>query len=174
MKLTAILILMLALGALYGAQQSTTPTKGLAVVLRAESVQHAFSLKDEVTLDFEILNEGPSAIGVYAHLGMGYQGGIILHVLDSNGAEIPSPTLEHDFLYPADVQDPKNYFELRPSQFFGSRQRFTISELVGKPGSYKLLAEYHCPVDTNSAKVKNFWGMEQKSVVSEQVSFDVR
>jgi hypothetical protein len=112
-------------------------------------------------------------VGVFAKLGMGYQGGVILHILDITGAEVEPPTLAHDSLDLSAMRDAKNYFELQPQHFFGTRQRFAVSELISKPGHYKLLAEYHCPVDSKYAKVANFWGVERKSLVSSEVEFNV-
>lgn len=145
----------------------------LGVELRNLTKRPSYGLKDSVVLDVEIFNSGAEPVGVFAKLGMGYQGGIILHALDRAGAEVQPQILPHDFLDLRAIQDPKNYFELQPGQFFGTRQKFAILELVSKPGHYKVLAEYHCPVDPKDGKVGNFWSIERKSVVSREIEFNI-
>jgi hypothetical protein len=145
----------------------------LTIEIRSLTGQHSYSIKDSVLLDFEIINSGREPVGVFAKLGMGYQGGVILHVLDSVGAETQPPSLAHDFLDVRAIQDANSYFELEPGRFFGTRQRFAVSELVGKAGHYKLLAEYHCPVNSKDGKIGNFWSIERKSVVSGEIAFNV-
>ncbi len=80
---------------------------------------------------------------------------------------------EHDFLDLRAMQNPRSYFELPPYQFFGTRQKFAVTELVSKPGHYKLLAEYRCPVDAKDGKVGNFWSVERGSIVSREIEFNV-
>lgn len=146
----------------------------LKIELRNLTERHSYSFKDFIVLDFVIINTGREPVGVFAKLGMGYQGGVILHVLDSEGAEIQPPSIEHDFLDFRGMRIPQNYFELQPGHFLGTRQKFGISEFVWKPGHYKLLAEYHCPVDAKDGKVGNFWSIERKSVVSSEIELNVK
>jgi hypothetical protein len=174
MKVAATLILavMLSLAQLPG--QHASSAGRLTIEVRNLTERHSYGLKDSVVLDFEIINSGSQPVGVFAKLGMGYQGGFILHVLNDMGAEIEPPTLAHDFLDFDAMQNARNYFELPPHQFFGTRQEFAVAELVGKPGLYKLLAEYRCPVDARYGKVGNFWSVERKSVVSGEIEFNVK
>jgi hypothetical protein len=174
MRVAAALVLVLVLS-FVGLLGHPAPQGGkLEVDLRNVTEQHSYRLKDSVVLDFEIINSGSQPVGVFAKLGMGYQGGVILHVLNDTGAEIEPPTLAHDFLDLGAMQDARNYFELPPHQFFGTRQKFAVTELVSKPGHYKLLAEYRCPVDAKDGKVANFWSVERKSVVSREIGFNVK
>jgi hypothetical protein len=53
------------------------------------------------------------------------------------------------------------------------RQSFLLSELVSKPGHYKLIAEYHCPIDSKYAKIRDFWGIERKSIISAELDLTV-
>ena len=165
------LAVMLSLAQPPGQHPSSAGT--LTIELRDPTEPHSYGIKDSILLDFEIINSGREPVGVFAKLGMGYQGGVILHVLNSAGAEVQPPTLAHDFLDDHAIRDARNYFELEPGQFFGTRQKFAVSELVNNPGHYKLLAEYHCPVDPKEGKVGNFWSIERKSVVSSEIQFNV-
>src|SRR5256885_6049697 len=162
MRIAAVLILAVMLSSARLPGMDSPQGGELTVELRNLTRRLSCALKDSIVLDFEIINSGSQAVGVFAKLGMGYQGGIILHVLDETGAEIEPPTLAHDFLDFRAAQDAKNYFELQPGQFFGTRQKFAVLELVSKPGHYKLLAEYHCPVNPKDGKVKNFWSIERR------------
>lgn len=172
---TAALLLFFFLLSLVGLPGQPAPQGGkLEIDLRNLTGQQSYHLKDSIVLDFEIINSGSGPVGVFAKLGMGYQGGVILHVLDSVGAELEPPTLEHDFLDLDAMQDARNYFALPPHQFFGTRQKFTVRELVSKPGHYKLLAEYHCPVNEKEGRAENFWSIERKSVVSQEVQLKVK
>ena len=173
MKVAAMFLLIVILNFSGALGQGAVQDEGLNISLRKVTQQPSFSLKDSVVLDFEIINPGSAPIGVFAKLGMGYQGGVILHVLDSTGAEVQPPTLAHDSLDLEGMQEAKNYFELQPHQFFGTRQKFAVSELVSKSGHSKLLAEYHSPVESKYAKAANFWGIDRKSVVSSDVEFNV-
>jgi hypothetical protein len=173
MRLAAILTLVIMLSFTGALGQGAVQGEGLNINLQNLTPQRSFGLKDSVVLDFEILNSGSTPVGVFAKLGMGYQGGVILHVLDSAGADVRPPALAHDSLDLEAMQDARNYFELQPHQFFGTRQKFAVSELVSEPGHYKLLAEYHSPVDSKYAKVADFWSIERKSVVSSEVDFNV-
>ena len=166
--LAAVLCCALSLG------QDEPRTGKLEVRVRGISGARSYNLKDSIELDIEIFNPGPEPIGVFAKLGMGYQGGIILHVLDSAGAEVQPRILAHDFLDVRAMKAPENYFELQPGQFFGTRQRFVVSDLVAKPGRYKLRAEYHCPVDAKYGKVRNFWSIERKSIVSKEFELTIQ
>jgi len=173
MTSSAVLTLILMLSSIGGVGQLDAQAGGLDLGLRYVTRQLSFSMKDSLVLDFAILNSSSRPVGVFAKLGMGYQGGIILHVLDSAGAEVQPPVLAHDFLDLRGMDERKNYFELQPGQFWGTRQSYSVSELVWKAGRYKLLAEYHCPVDSKYAKVANFWGIEHKSVISGELEFIV-
>lgn len=173
MRVAAALTLAVVLSFAQLQGQHASRTSRLTIEVRNLTEQGSYGIKDSLLLDFEIINSGREPIGVFAKLGMGYQGGVILHVLDSGGAEIQPPTLEHDFLDVRAIEDAKNYFELQPGQFFGTRQKFAVSELVSKPGHYKLLAEYHCPVSAKDAKVANFWSIARKSVVSREIDLKV-
>ena len=154
-------------------RQHASSAGSLTIELKNLTEQRSYGMKDSILLDFVIINSGHEPVGVFAKLGMGYQGGVILHVLDSAGAEVEPPTLAHDFLDARAMQDARNYFELQPREFFGTRQRFTVRELVSKSGHYKLLAEYHCPINPKEGKVGNFWSIERKSVVSRKIEFNV-
>jgi hypothetical protein len=173
MRVAALtLAVMLSFAQLPG--QHSSSAGRLTIEVRNLTEQRSYGIKDSILLDFEIINSGREPIGVFAKLGMGYQGGVILHVLDSKGAEAQPPTLAHDFLDVRAIQDAKNYFQLGPGQFFGTRQEFAVAELVSKPGFYKLLAEYRCPIDTKDGKVGNFWSVERRSVVSSEIEFNVK
>ncbi len=173
MKVAAALVLVLALS-FAGLLGQPAPQGGkLEIDLRNLTAQRSYRLRDSIVLNFEIINSGSQPVGVFAKLGMGYQGGVILHVLNETGAEIEPPTLEHDFLDLRAMQNPRSYFELPPYQFFGTRQKFAVTELVSKPGHYKLLAEYRCPVDAKDGKVGNFWSVERGSIVSREIEFNV-
>jgi hypothetical protein len=174
MRVAAALMLAFMLSCARLPTQHATQANELRVDLRNLTERRSYGLRDSVVLDIEIINAGSEPVGVFAKLGIGYQGGVILHALDSAGAEVQPQVLPHDFLDPRAIQDPKNYFELQPGQFFGTRQKFAILELVTKPGHYKALAEYHCPVDPKDGKVGNFWSMERKSVVSKEIEFNVK
>ena len=174
MRVAAPLTLMVMLSFAQLPGQHASSAGKLTIEVRNLTGLRSYGIKDSILLDFEIINSGREPVGVFAKLGMGYQGGVILHVLDSAGAEIEPPTLEHDFLDVRSIQDAKNYFQLEPGQFFGTRQKFAVSEFVSKPGHYKLLAEYHCPVDPKDGKVRDFWSIERKSVVSKEVELNVK
>ena len=173
MRIASAITLLIMSNFLVAIGRPIAESDALQLNLRNLTQQHSFGLKDSVVLDFEIINSSSEPVGVFAKLGMGFQGGVILHILDTSGAEVQPPTLPHDSLDSRTMQDAKNFFELQPGQFFGTRQRFVVSELVSKPGHYKLLAEYHCPVDPKYAKVGNFWSIERKSVVSTEMEFNV-
>jgi hypothetical protein len=173
MRGITVLVLVLILNLTGAGAQRPAQGDGLSLNIRNLSPQHQYGMDDSVVLEFEITNSSAAPVGVFAKLGMGYQGGVILHVLDASGVEVQPPTLAHDFLDLRAAQESKNYFELQPEQFFGTKQKFAVSELVGKPGHYKLMAEYHCPVDPKYAKVANFWSIERKSIVSSEMEFNI-
>ena len=168
---TLILAVMLNFARLPG--QPPAQADSLRVEIRNLTERASYGLNESIELDVKIINGGSKTIGVFAKLGMGYQGGLILHVRDASRAEVQPPTLAHDFLDLAAIQDAKNYLELRPGQFLETKQRFSLRELISKPGHYKLFAEYHCPVETKYAKVANFWSIDRKSVVSPEIEFRV-
>jgi len=145
----------------------------LNLSLRVMGQQRSLTLRDSIILHFEISNSSQHPVGVFAKLGMGYQGGLILHIVDAAGAEVQPPVLPHDALDLEAVRDVRNYFQLQPSQFFGTSQSFLLSELVSKPGHYKLIAEYHCPVDSKYAKITDFWDVQRKSIISSELDLTV-
>jgi hypothetical protein len=172
---SAVALLLIFVLAFAGLLAQSAPQNGkLEMEVRNLTEQPSYRLKDFLVLEFEIVNTGTEPVGVFAKLGMGYQGGVVLHVLNDTGVEMEPPTLAHDFLDVPALQNATNYFELQPHQFFGTRQKFSVSELVSKPGHYNLLAEYHCPIDAKHSKVAKFWGVEHKSIVSSDIGLNVQ
>lgn len=168
---TVVLLSLLAAPIAYG-----KPSNGqeLGIRLTDLSASKTITLSDSITLEFTVINSGSSPVGIFTQLGMGYQGGVILHVLRQDGSEIQKPILFHDTLLESDVMNKNNYTQLIPDHFIGMQQTFKVSELVTKPGHYKLLAEYHSPIETKYAQIENFFGIERKSIVSNQVVLIVR
>lgn len=134
MRVAAALTLSIVLSLARPPAQHSAPTGKLEVELRDLTKRRSYRLKDSVLLDVEIINSGSDPVGVFAKLGVGYQGGVILHALDSAGAEAQPQILPHDFLDLRATDNPKSYFELQPDQLFGTRQKFAVLELVSKPG----------------------------------------
>ena len=71
-----------------GAEQSPTQGDGLSLNLRNLTEHRFYGMKDSIVLEFEVINLSSKPVGVFAGLGMGYQGGMILHLLDATGAEV--------------------------------------------------------------------------------------
>src|SRR5215470_15039150 len=98
MKVTAALVFaLISFAASYG---SRLPAQALQLQVELQNLnpQPEYSLQDSIALDIQIVNAGSQPVGVFAKLGMGYQGGVILHILDSAGTEVQPPVLAHDFL----------------------------------------------------------------------------
>lgn len=169
----ALLAVMLLLPLEVVAGGSPPKSQGLRIQLTSLGDARISRMSDSVVLRFQITNVGSAPIGIFTELGMGYQGGVILHVLRPDGSEIQKPVLYHSSLQSGDVDNQHNYTELMPNHFIGMVQEFKISDLVAKPGHYKLLAEYHSPVDSNDTTIRNFFGAKENSVVSNTVKLDV-
>jgi hypothetical protein len=173
-KLIFIIIMIAGVSSIRASGQSPNRDSELSINLRVLNEQRSYSIKDSIKLQFEVVNSSSSPIGIFSKLGMGYQGGIILHLLDRSGAEIQPPVMAHDSLNLSEMQDKRNYFSLPPGELLGARQTFILSDLVTKPGHYKLLAEYHSPVDAKYADIPNFWSIDRKSIVSSQIELQVK
>lgn len=168
-----IVMIVLPFAAL-SAKSSAKPQKLLSVNMTVLNNASSYTLNDSIVLRFQITNVQPTPIGIFTELGMGYQGGVILHVLRSDGSEVQKPVLSHFPLQPSDITNKNNYIELLPNHFIGMVQTFKVSDLVRKPGNYKLLAEYHSPVDSSHTTVRNFFGVKENSVVSNEIELNVR
>ena len=133
-----------------------------------------YTFSDKIVLEIMLYNNSLKPIGLYSKLGLGYQGGLIIHIQDGNGKDVMPPTLQHDFLDLKSINDPISYVLLNPNHLIGVRHSFELSEFVSKPGKYKMIIEYHSPIDPSGSKVENLWGSNRKSIISGPINLKIK
>ena len=138
MRVAAVITLLIMISFAVGAEQSPTQGDGLSLNLRNLTEHRFYGMKDCIVLEFEVINLSSKPVGVFAGLGMGYQGGMILHLLDATGAEVQRATVDSDPLDTDAIIDARGYFMLKPYMFFGTRQKYAVPELVRKPGRLQV------------------------------------
>lgn len=173
-------MLLILVGVTMSAQNShaqpsqAAQSSGLAISVRTLGAIEEYAVGDKIDLEITLYNSSLNPIGLYSKLGLGYQGGLIIHVLDGNGKEVMTPSLQHDFLDLKAIEDPKNYILLNSHHLLGVRHSFILSEFVAKPGYYKMIVEYHSPINPSTVVVENLWGSNRKSIISDSLNLKIK
>lgn len=140
--------------------------------------QTTYSLSQSLVIDVGITNDGPDVVYIYGDISWGYMAGLVLTLRDESGKEI-APVLMDDTVLPPPPRndDPTMFIKLGANNFFGTRRRLAVTELVKNPGRYSLQVEYRSPlfyryVDPKLRRLPALWH-EDPSIFSKTIMFEV-
>jgi len=188
---TAIFSICLAFGAVFAsragaaqndpcsrttARQTARGMDGVKLVLVTDI--KTVSLQDSLVLDVALRNDGQEPIFVYADIGWGYGAGLVIRLRNHEGQEI-GPVFRDDRMLPPPPSndDPAIFTRLDRDNFFGTRRKLALKDLVTTPGKYTLQIEYRSPlpcrfVDPKLQRLPALWH-EDASIFSNQVAIEV-
>jgi len=134
------------------------------------------ALDGKLKVTISLLNDGVHPLTVYGELLRGYAGGIVLHVKDASGKDVPPKSLDDDLVPPPSPRSQGNgrFLTLFPGHFWGRTEEVMVSELVDKPGTYHLTISYQSPLPRSLGHGQFFWGRENPPVMSNEVVFRVQ
>jgi len=150
-------IIAAALGAILWAQARTAGHAAMPVLQEGEQkLKHIedvhvllvcdktkASLKQNLTLDASVRNDGPDDIYLFQSMEWGYGGGMDLYVEDQSGRRV-GPT--HSSLEPPPTpDDPTVLVRLEQGCFYGFRGHMDVSYLVPREGRYTMKVIYRTP-----------------------------
>jgi hypothetical protein len=124
----------------------------------------------DAVLEFEvrIVNGTTTDLWLFGDLRWGARGGLVLNVgpWDRSG---PLPLfLDHAEFTKEELRDLKSFVRLRPGAFLGTKRLMKVSDLVRKPGDYRIWVEYQSPLPT-AAFDETFWSAESGTLASRAV-----
>jgi hypothetical protein len=145
---------------LWAADRSPT----LEFVLRHETV----TMDDVLDTEARIVNSTGDDLWVFGDLRWGARAGLVLNVgpWERDG---PLPLLiDHAEFTKEELTDEQSLVRLRPGAFIGRKRKVKVSDLVRKPGEYRIWIEYQAPVSATAFE-RPFWSAEKATLVSRAI-----
>lgn len=136
------------------------------------------SFRDSLVIDVGLRNDGPQDVYIFQGLAWGPGGGLVLHLRNQDGAEIPPVVFDETVMAPPRSQhDSTMFIRLEEGNFFGTRRELPLKDLVKAPGKYSLQVEYRSPVplhffDKKLQSLPALW-QEDPSILSNEVPIEV-
>jgi hypothetical protein len=169
---TAMLVLGISLFVAAPSAQSTKEGQQvLTVTLAADRAR--YSLRDHINLDVRLTNVSNMPVTVFGELLWGYAGGLVLHVTDSSGREIPSRTLDDDMVVPSALVDRISFAVLNRNHYLGTTRVEPLEEFIREPGTYFIEVQYLSPVSRELGQGPGFWSREKGPVRSNKIGVHV-
>jgi hypothetical protein len=133
------------------------------------AVSHETVSMDEV-LDIEvrIVNSTTNNLWVFGDLQWGMGAGLVLNVgpWERDG---PLPLfIDHAEFTKEELTDTRSFVRLCPGAFIGRKRQVKVSDLVRKPGEYRISVEYQAPLPA-AAFDQPFWSAEKATLFSRAV-----
>lgn len=166
-----VLGIFLSVAALSTARSAKDEDPMLTATLTSDRT--AYSLADNIRLDFRLTNSGKSPLSLFGELLWGHAGGLVLRITDMSNNEIPAKALDDDMVVPATLEDRNSFVVLNPRHYLGTTRLEHLSEIVEKPGTYFIQIEYISPVPGEFGQGPNFWGREKPPVWSNKIEVHV-
>lgn len=132
-----------------------------------------YSLADDIHLDVRVTNAGASKLTVFGELLWGYAGGLVLHVYDTSGKDVPAKSLDDAMVVPSTLEDCHSFVILNRDHYLGTTRVDHLSDLVEKPGTYFIQVEYISPVPREFGQGPDFWSREKQPVWSNKIEVQV-
>jgi hypothetical protein len=129
-------------------------------------------MDDDLELEVRLLNATTEDLWVFGDLRWGPRGGLVLNI-GPWGLDGPLPLIiDHAEFTKDELRDTRSFVRLRPDAFIGRKRRMRVSDLVRKPGEYRIWIEYHAPLPA-AAFDQPFWSAEKPTLVSRAVILTV-
>jgi hypothetical protein len=130
------------------------------------------SMDDVVHLDIRIVNSTTDVLWIFGDLRWGPRGGLVLNV-SPWGPDGPLPlVVDHAEFTKDELSDTRSLVRLRPGAFVGRKREMKVSDLVRKPGEYRIWVEYQAPLPA-AAFEQSFWSAEKPSLTSRALTLIV-
>jgi hypothetical protein len=126
------------------------------------------SMDDILDLEVRIVNSTSNDLWVFGDLRWGARAGLVLNVgpWERDG---PLPLfIDHGEFTKEELADTRSFVRLRPDAFVGRKRQVKVSDLVRKPGEYRIWIEYQAPLPA-AAFDQPFWSAEKASVISRPI-----
>jgi hypothetical protein len=130
------------------------------------------TMDDALELEVRVVNATQQDLWFFGDLRWGHRAGLVLNVgpWDREG---PLPLfLDHAEFTREELRDPRSFVRLRPRALIGQQRRIKVSDLVRKPGEYRLWVEYDAPLPA-AAFDRPFWSAERGTLMSRAVLLHV-
>lgn len=155
---------------------STVVLLGAPIVARAQpkvelaikGSDRPLKMQDLLECEVRVLNSTKDPIWIFGDLRWGMRGGVVLNVSpwERDG---PLPLfIDHAEFTDEELHDRRSFVRLRPGAFIGRKREIKVSELVRKPGEYRVWLEYTAPLPA-VAFDEPFWSAEKGSLFSAAV-----
>jgi hypothetical protein len=185
-RMIAVLALLIAEVTLVPAARANPPLSGKERIMKPRDQVKVFlitdraspSFRDSLVIDVGLRNDGPDDVYIFQGLAWGPGGGLVLHLRNQDGAEIPPVVFDDTVMAPPRSQhDSTMFIRLEEGNFFGIRRELPLKDLVKAPGKYSLQVEYRSPASLHSFDKKlqslpALW-QEDPSIFSNEVPIDV-
>lgn len=136
----------------------------LELVVDRETV----TIDQVLNLEVRIVNSTGSDLWVFGDLRWGARAGLVLNVgpWERDG---PLPMfIDHAEFTKEELTDTRSFVRLRPGAFVGRKRQMKVSDLVRKPGEYRIWIEYQAPLPA-AAFGEPFWSAEKPNLMSRSV-----
>jgi hypothetical protein len=136
----------------------------LELVVDRETV----SMDEVLDLEVRIVNSTSSDLWVFGDLRWGAGAGLVLNVgpWERDG---PLPLfIDHAEFTREELTDARSFVRLRPGAFVGRKRQVKVSDLVRKPGEYRIWIEYQAPLPA-AAFDQPFWSAEKGNLASRAI-----
>jgi hypothetical protein len=140
----------------------------LELVINRETV----NIDEVLDIEVRIVNSTGSDLWVFGDLRWGARAGLVLNVgpWERDG---PLPLfIDHAEFTKEELTDRRSFVRLRPGAFVGRKRQVKVSDLVRKPGEYRIWIEYQAPLPA-AAFDQPFWSAEKASLASRAVVLHV-
>ncbi|MEA2465556.1 MAG: hypothetical protein QOJ98_3303 [Acidobacteriota bacterium] len=134
--------------------------------------QASVNMDEVVEFDVRIVNSTVDDLWIFGDLRWGPRAGLVLNVgpWERDG---PLPVfIDHGEFTKEELQDTRTFVRLRSGAFIGRKRQMKASDLVRKPGEYRVWVEYQAPLPAN-AFAAPFWSAEKPVLVSHPVVLHV-
>jgi hypothetical protein len=131
------------------------------------------SMDEVLECEVRVVNSTTRDLWIFGDLRWGPRGGLVLNVgpWERDG---PLPLfVDHGEFTKEELSDRRSFVRLRPDAFIGRKRQIKVSDLVRKPGEYRIWVEYQAPLPA-AAFDQPFWSAEKSALVSQALIVHVR
>jgi hypothetical protein len=125
-------------------------------------------MDDVLDVEVRLVNSTASDLWVFGDLRWGMRAGLVFNVgpWDQDG---PLPLfIDHAEFTREELTDARSLVRLRRGAFVGRKRQMKVSDVVRKPGEYRIWIEYQAPL-RSAAFDQPFWSAEKGTLMSRAV-----
>ena len=151
--------------------------------LQVSTDRQSYKLSDSLQLDTQIVNAGNSDVYIYSwDVCWNAFRGLSLHLIAPDGSAARGKVLPDCVPPPPNPRDVYEFVRLEPGRVYGLLDSFKVTDLVSKPGEYRLQATFsgslspdwiHEWMATAPIATLPLWTVDQPPVKSEAIQLTV-